>query len=762
MNGYNTCIQTDSSYSSLTMAEPHKMAEKALQKLSDQLICPICLDDYTNPRVLPCLHVFCEHCLDQLVLRDAENLTATCSNCRRKTRLPQEGVAGLPPAFYINHLFEVRDTLQKVRDPNKTRCEKCKDGDAQGYCRDCGKFVCEACITVHKKWEEFAEHDIATLGQIEADVAQLMPPKKVAMKCSKHPSKELKIYCETCNELICRDCTVKAHRDHQFDMVADCFAKNRDAIVANLQPIKQQLDIVNEAVAEVDARSTRLAENGDAIKRDIQVATSELIRALKVREQQLMAEVDQIVGQTSKTLAAQRDHYQLTQTQLASCLEFVEESLRTGSPQEVLSMKQPVVERVQQMAKEFQPNHFQSGPEEIIHFSHEQLTDACKRFGETSTISICPEMCYATGEGVERAIPGKVATFTVYTVDKDGKMCEDPNVPITAELLLHGGGAIVKCQAARREDHTYQLTYQPQSRGQHDLHVKVYGRPIKDSPFTVAVRKAAHECHGIHVKSITGLNTPSFLAVTEEGLIVVAEYRTNCISVFDRDGHKLRSFGYQGSGQSKLSQPRGVALCSDNSVLVTADHCVKKYSLDGKFMGSRESGQREFNTPWGITTKNKKVYVCDAGNNRIKVLNEDLTYHSSFGSKGSGPGELQYPEDIAIDSSGKIFVADYNNHRIQVFNPEGQFLYQFNKQGHGMENLSYPVSVSIDPNDFVYVLQLHACCVSIFDDKGNFIKSFGKRGDKAGQFSRPYGLMVDRNGYVYVSDTGNSRIQIFK
>ena len=751
------------------MAEPHKMAEKALQKLADQLTCPICLDTYTSPRVLPCLHVFCENCLGRLVLRDADNLTATCPNCRRETRLPQEGVASLPSAFYINHLFEVRDTLQKVKDPNKTRCEKCKDGDAKGYCRDCGKFICELCITMHKKWEEFAEHVIATLGQIEADVAQLVPPKKVAMTCPKHPSKKSKIYCETCNELICRDCTVKTHRDHQFDLVGDCFTKHRDAIVASLQPIKQQLDIVNQAVADVDARSTRVAENGDTVKQDIQVATTQLIKALKAREQQLMAEVDQMTGQTSKTLAAQRDHYQLTQTQLTSCLEFVEESLRTGSPQEVLSMKKPVVERVQQMAKEFQPNHFQPGPEEIIHFSHEQLTNACKSFGELFIIPgpIYPSKCYTTGEGVERAKVDTVATFTLHTVNKDGKKCADPNVPIIAELVPHGDGATVRCEVARKEDHTYELTYQPQSRGQHDLHVKVYGRPIKNSPFTVAVRKAAPDCQGIHVKSITGLNEPRHLVVTRDGQIVVAEKTANCVTVFDHSGQKLRSFGHQGSGQSKLFHPRGVTLCSDNTVLVASEHCVKKYSLDGNFIasvGTKGSGQLEFNEPWAIAinNRNRKIYVCDAGGYKLQILNEDLTYHSSLGSRGSGPGQSSCRDDIAFDSSGKMFAADCHNYSVQVFSPEGQFLYQFKEQGPGMTNLSLPVSVFIDCDDFVYVLMYGVPCVSIFDNKGKFIKSFGKKGDKAGEFNHPYGLTVDKNGYVYVSDTGNNTIQIFK
>ena len=74
----------------------------------------------------------------------------------------------------------------------------------------------------------------------------------------------------------------------------------------------------------------------------------------------------------------------------------------------------------------------------------------------------------------------------------------------------------------------------------------------------------------------------------------------------------------------------------------------------------------------------------------------------SIGSYGGGPGQLDWPEDVAFDSSGKMFIADYKNNRIQVFNREGQFLYQFYDQGHGYglkNQLNNPTSVFIDSND---------------------------------------------------------------
>ena len=98
------------------------MAEEVLKKLfEDQLNCSICLGTHTDPKLLQCFHVYCRQCLVPLVDRDQQGrLGLSCPTCRQVTPIPDRGVAGLQPAFHINHLLEVQESLQKVENPAAT------------------------------------------------------------------------------------------------------------------------------------------------------------------------------------------------------------------------------------------------------------------------------------------------------------------------------------------------------------------------------------------------------------------------------------------------------------------------------------------------------------------------------------------------------------------------------------------------------------------------------------------------------------------
>ena len=280
------------------------------------------------------------------------------------------------------------------------------------------------------------------------------------------------------------------------------------------------------------------------------------------------------------------------------------------------------------------------------------------------------------------------------------------------------------------------------------------GHPTSNSP-SVLPPKPIEYIPKIAMPVITiEVSHPSGIAVNERREIVVTE--RNCISIFTCSGQKIRSFSSRG-------HPRGVAFDSADNILVTDiwSHSIEKFTLEGKLLtavGRKGSKSLEFDYPTGIgiNHKNKKVYICDFVNHRIQVLNEDLTFFSSFGSRGSGDGQLNYPWDVAFDSAGSTYIADSLNHRVQVFTPEGWFLRKFGKKGSGKGELNHPSSITIDSDNIVYVTEASNDRVSIFSWQGKFLQAF------KGKFCQPHGITVNRSGLVYVTDTINSQVKGFK
>ena len=202
------------------------------------------------------------------------------------------------------------------------------------------------------------------------------------------------------------------------------------------------------------------------------------------------------------------------------------------------------------------------------------------------------------------------------------------------------------------------------------------------------------------------------------------------------------------------------------------NHRIQKFTEYGRFLtavGQRGNKHLEFSSPTSVAVnhRNRKVYICDSDNSNIQILNADLTFSSSFGSRGRGDGQFMYPWDVALDSAGNVYVADSSDHYIQVFTAEGMFLRRFGKKGSGGGELNHPSSVSIDSDDIVYVTECDDHCVSMFTSEGQFLRSFGTKGKGPGQLNDPRGIVMDRDGLVYVSDrnnnriTSNDRIQIF-
>ena len=63
------------------------MASAAPEKVNEQLTCAVCMEQFKEPKVLPCLHTYCKQCLEKLVKKQEADHVITCPECRQDTKV---------------------------------------------------------------------------------------------------------------------------------------------------------------------------------------------------------------------------------------------------------------------------------------------------------------------------------------------------------------------------------------------------------------------------------------------------------------------------------------------------------------------------------------------------------------------------------------------------------------------------------------------------------------------------------------------------
>ncbi|WKK67275.1 6-bladed beta-propeller [Lutimonas zeaxanthinifaciens] len=168
--------------------------------------------------------------------------------------------------------------------------------------------------------------------------------------------------------------------------------------------------------------------------------------------------------------------------------------------------------------------------------------------------------------------------------------------------------------------------------------------------------------------------------------------------------------------------------------------------------------------PTGIaySKKSDQIWLVETGIHQISILDRSGNRIKSFGKRGSGEGQFNFPTSIWIDREGLVYIVDALNFRVQIFDSDGNFISMFGKNGNGTGFMASPKGIATDSHGNIYVVDALFHTVQIFDQQGNYLYQFGKQGRRTEEFWMPSGIFIDESDLIYVVDSYNSRIQIFE
>ena len=625
--------------------KPSSSSSPGLLKLEEQLTCPVCLDLYTNPKTLPCLHSFCQHCLEGLPL-DKKNETyyLSCPTCRHCTELPEEGAGAFPVAFTLNNLKEIYSLMKKVADPQQVTCDNCTTANATGYCKDCNKFLCQKCMDIHKGWAPIAHHQLTSLDEVTASVSstsQLLAPAKqeAPFTCSTH-NKKMKLYCETCDSVICRDCTVRTHKDHEYDLVSASYTKHKQELEGSLNPVKGKIETLKKVLSVLSKREGEIRERGEGVLEEIHEMVEEMMNVLRQSERKLTEQAKRVTDDKLKVLSEQMKSAEMSLSLLEDVEDYVEQSLKTGSPQQVLRSKKQMMERMSEVTAQI--NVEELHPKEKADFVLSKDIKSLYHIGDIVTYSSTAlQQCRV--KKIDRIAPAKKAvSFSLSMEAPDSSLLSVPLSSLRCSLVPVGKGdqpIHTTVTTTSTDPGVYRIQCNPSTSGTHTVKVQVYDVQLEDTSLVIPFNPYLDNI--TPVRTITEFNRPWGVAVSDDNHVIIAENNSHCVTILDREGKKVKSLGGKGGGGNiKFSYPRGVAITPDKFILVSDSHSIQKISMDGYLIasvGEEGSGPLQFNNPSGIAISpiTGQVYIADWSNDRIQVLNPDLTFSHSFGSKGS-------------------------------------------------------------------------------------------------------------------------------
>ncbi|XP_055421006.1 E3 ubiquitin-protein ligase Midline-1 isoform X3 [Bubalus kerabau] len=339
-----------------------------METLESELTCPICLELFEDPLLLPCAHSLCFNCAHRILVshcatnESVESITAfQCPTCRHVITLSQRGLDGLKRNVTLQNII---DRFQKAsvsgpNSPSETRRERAFDAnsmtsaekvlcqfcdqdpaqDAVKTCVTCEVSYCDECLkATHPNKKPFTGHRLI----------EPIPDSHIrGLMCLEHEDEKVNMYCVTDDQLICALCKlVGRHRDHQVAALSERYDKLKQNLESNLTNLIKRNTELETLLAKLIQTCQHVEVNASRQEAKLMEECDLLIEIIQQRRQIIGTKIKEGKVMRLRKLAQQIANCKQCIERSASLISQAEHSLKENDHARFLQTAKNITERV--------------------------------------------------------------------------------------------------------------------------------------------------------------------------------------------------------------------------------------------------------------------------------------------------------------------------------------------------------------------------------------------------------------------------------